>query len=123
VLTFFGAAALVLSGLSIYGLVSFIAASRVREVGIRMALAATRIGIAMLVVSDGLGLTAMGVTIGILASLLLSHLLSGLLSEFDLSIRRRSCSQSQFWERQPPSRPSFRPGVAPRLQPMKALKN
>jgi hypothetical protein len=40
VLTFFGAAALVLSAFSI-GLLSFITSSRIREVGIRMALRAT----------------------------------------------------------------------------------
>jgi predicted permease len=79
VLTFFGAAALVLSAFGIYGLVSFIAASRVREIGILMALGATRVSIATLVVSDGIRLTLMGVTVGILASLLLSRLLSGLL--------------------------------------------
>jgi putative ABC transport system permease protein len=79
VLTFFAAAALGLSAFGIYGLVSFIAASRVREVGIRMALGATRVSIATLVVSDGIRLAVMGVTVGILASLLLSRLLSGLL--------------------------------------------
>jgi putative ABC transport system permease protein len=79
VLTFFGLAALVLSGLGIYGLVSFIAASRVREVGIRMALGATRANIAALVLSDGIRLTVIGGAVGVSASLLLSRLLSGLL--------------------------------------------
>lgn len=79
VLAFFGAAALLLSVLGIYGLVSFLAASRVREVGIRMALGATRGRIAALVVSFGLRLAALGCVAGVLASLLLGRLLSGLL--------------------------------------------
>ncbi len=79
VLAFFAVAALMLSALGIYGLVSFIAASRVREIGIRMALGATRGKIAVLVVSRGLRLAAVGSAAGVLASLLLGRLLSGLL--------------------------------------------
>ena len=79
VLMFFGGAALSLSALGIYGLVSFIAASRVREVGIRMALGATRESIAKLVVFQGIRLTLVGTGVGLVGSTMISRLLSGLL--------------------------------------------
>jgi predicted permease len=79
VLMFFGGAALTLSSLGIYGLVSFIAASRVREVGIRIALGATRGSIAKLVVFQGIRLALIGAGVGLLGSMMVSRLLSGLL--------------------------------------------
>jgi putative ABC transport system permease protein len=88
VLAFFGGSAVVLSGLGLYSLISFLATSRVREVGIRVALGSTRVGISLLIVSQGLRLTLMGVAAGTLASLVLHRLLSGLLfgiRPFDLS--------------------------------------
>jgi ABC-type antimicrobial peptide transport system permease subunit len=78
-LAFFGFAALILSALGIYSLVSFIAANRVREVGIRMALGATRGNIAGLVVFQGIRLALLGMTAGLIGSILLSRLLIGLL--------------------------------------------
>ena len=79
VLMFFGGAALSLSALGLYGLVSFIAASRVREVGIRMALGATRESIAKLVVFQGIRLTLVGAGAGLIGSTMISRLLAGLL--------------------------------------------
>ena len=79
VLSFFGVAALVLSAFGIYGLISFIAASRTREVGIRMALGATRESIVRLVVSQGMKLTLLGVIFGALASAMVGRLLAGML--------------------------------------------
>lgn len=79
VLMFFGGAALSLSARGIYGLVSFIAASRVREVGIRMALGATRGSIAKLVVFQGIRLTLVVAGAGLIGSTMISRLLSGLL--------------------------------------------
>lgn len=78
-LIFFGVSALLLSALGIYGLISFIAISRVREVGIRMALGATRGSIARLIVFEGIRLTMIGTIPGLAGSFLLSRLLSGLL--------------------------------------------
>jgi putative ABC transport system permease protein len=86
-LIFFGVSALLLSAFGIYGLISFIAVSRVREVGIRMALGATRESIARLIVFEGVRLTLIGAIPGVAGSLLLSRLLSGLLfgvQQFDL---------------------------------------
>jgi ABC-type antimicrobial peptide transport system permease subunit len=79
VLAFFAAAALVLSTLGIYGLISFIAISRTREVGIRIALGATKANIGRLIVSEGLRLTLLGAGVGALLSVAVGRLLSSLL--------------------------------------------
>jgi putative ABC transport system permease protein len=76
---FFAAAALLLSALGIYALVAFLAASRVREVGIRMALGATRGRIAWLVVFQGIRLALIGTAVGWIGSVLLSRFLRSLL--------------------------------------------
>jgi ABC-type antimicrobial peptide transport system permease subunit len=78
-LAFFGGAALALSTLGTYGLISFIATSRAREFGIRMALGATRGSIGRLIVSQGVRLTLLGEGAGVLASAALGRLLASLL--------------------------------------------
>ena len=86
-LAFFGVASLILSVLGVYGLVSFLAARRAREAGIRMAMGATRGRIAWLIVSQGAQLALWGAMGGLCASFLLNRLLSGLLfgvGTFDL---------------------------------------
>lgn len=79
VLVFFAGAALVLSTLGVYGLISFIAASRTREVSIRIALGATRGNIGRLIVFQGIRLALLGEGAGVLASAFLGRLLSSLL--------------------------------------------
>ena len=76
VLAFFAAAALLLSTLGVYGLISFIATSRTREVGIRVALGASRANIGRLILSQGIWLMLFGEAAGILASMALGHLLA-----------------------------------------------
>jgi predicted permease len=78
-LVFFGGAALVLSTLGIYGLISFIAVNRTREMGIRVALGATRASIGRLVVSRGVRLTLLGAGVGVVILAILGNLLSSLL--------------------------------------------
>jgi putative ABC transport system permease protein len=79
VLVFFGGAALVLSTLGVYGLISFIAASRTREVGVRIALGATRGSIGRLIVSEGVRLTLFGACAGVAILAVVGRLLSSLL--------------------------------------------
>jgi putative ABC transport system permease protein len=79
VLVFFGASAVGLSAAGIYGLASFIAGSRVREVGIRMALGATPTQIVSLVVFQSIRLTLIGILAGLLCSLFVGRSLSSLL--------------------------------------------
>jgi putative ABC transport system permease protein len=75
-LTMFGAVALFLAAIGIYGLMAYSVAQRTREMGIRMALGADRDRIRKLVVWHGMRLILAGVVVGIAASFGLTHLLS-----------------------------------------------
>jgi putative ABC transport system permease protein len=79
VLAFFGGAALTLSIIGIYGLVSFIAVRRAREIGIRMALGATRGSVARLMVLHGAQLALFGAIGGLCVPIVLNHLISSML--------------------------------------------
>jgi putative ABC transport system permease protein len=78
-LVFFGAAALTLSAIGIYGVLSSIAMMRAREVAVRMALGARRQQIGWLMADHGLRLVIPGVIIGVLAALFSSAVLRSLL--------------------------------------------
>jgi putative ABC transport system permease protein len=79
----FGVLALLLAVIGIYGLVSYSVARRTREVGIRLALGASREDVLRLVLGRGLGLAAIGVGLGLVASLAVGRLLGGML--YDVS--------------------------------------
>jgi predicted permease len=74
-LSLFGAVAMVLSAIGIYGVLAFGVAQRVREFGIRQALGAGRREILALVFSQGLRTAGVGVVLGLAASLGLSRYL------------------------------------------------
>jgi putative ABC transport system permease protein len=78
-LTIFSAAALILAVVGIYGVLAYSVAQRRQELGIRMALGAEKFDILRLVVGQGLGLTAIGIVIGLAAALALTHLMSSFL--------------------------------------------
>jgi predicted permease len=75
----FAAATLVLALIGVYGVVSYSVAQRTREIGIRVALGAQTNSLVLLVVRHGAGMAIAGVTIGILASLLLGRFVAGML--------------------------------------------
>lgn len=68
----FSGAALFLSAVGLYGILSYFVGQKSREIGIRMALGAQARNILRLVVAQGLWPVGVGLTIGILAGLLLA---------------------------------------------------
>ncbi len=78
-LTIFGAVALVLAAIGVYGLMAFSVQQRTQEMGIRMALGADRAAIRKLVVWHGMRLTLVGVAVGIAAAFGLTRLIASFL--------------------------------------------
>ena len=70
---------LLLTGIGVYGVVSFSTARRTREIGIRLALGATRAQVLRLVMQDGVRLAMVGIAVGIPAAFGCARLLSSLL--------------------------------------------
>jgi predicted permease len=74
-----GAIGLILAIVGIYGLISFTAAQRTCEIGIRMALGGSARDVMRLIVGQGLRMVIAGLGLGILAALAVSHALTRLL--------------------------------------------
>jgi putative ABC transport system permease protein len=75
----FAALALLLAAIGLYGVMAYSVTQRRTEIGIRMALGATREDISRLVLRRGSGLAMAGAAIGLLASMAASRLLSSML--------------------------------------------
>jgi len=78
-LSLFAGVGLTLAVVGLYGVVSYAVNTRVREMGVRMALGAEGARISGMVVRWSLGLVAVGVAVGAAAAFLLTGLLEGLL--------------------------------------------
>src|SRR5229473_3274631 len=78
-ITLFALTALLLAGLGIYGVISYLVSERTQEIGIRLALGASRSNILRMVLRQGLGLAIVGAAVGLVCALIVSHLMAGLL--------------------------------------------
>jgi predicted permease len=79
--TFFGALALLLAALGLYGTLAYSVARREREMGIRLALGAERRSLVRLVLSQGLRLVVVGIVAGWAASALAGRLLAHMMED------------------------------------------
>jgi predicted permease len=79
VLTLFAVIALGLASIGLYGLIAFSVAQRAREIGIRVALGASRAGVFRMILGDGLRLTLIGGILGLAAIIGLTRFLRSLL--------------------------------------------
>ncbi len=74
-LAFFGAGALAIAAVGVYGVISFSVARRTHEIGIRMALGANQSNVLRQVVNDGVRMAGLGAAIGVGLALASSRVL------------------------------------------------
>jgi putative ABC transport system permease protein len=77
--TLFAAVALVITAAGIAGVVSFLVNQRTTEIGVRMALGASRPAVVRMIVGQGLGPVLAGLVFGIVGALMLTRVVTGLL--------------------------------------------
>jgi ABC-type antimicrobial peptide transport system permease subunit len=77
--SFFGVLALVLASIGLYGVMSYTIASRTRELGVRIALGAQRGDVLGMVMREALVLVAVGLLIGVPASIAASRVITSML--------------------------------------------
>jgi ABC-type antimicrobial peptide transport system permease subunit len=75
----FALTALLLAGLGIYGVISYMVSERTHEIGIRLVLGAQRENIMQMIVNQGLRLAITGAALGLVGAAIVSRLMAGLL--------------------------------------------
>ena len=90
VLTAFGLLALVLAAVGLYGVITYRVALRTREIGVRMALGASRRNVFREVVGQGLSIALVGVVIGGVLMIMLGRVLGALDSDIQPPGTRRA---------------------------------
>lgn len=76
---FFGGLALLLAGIGLYGLMAYNVTRRTQEIGVRMALGAARREVLSMVLRETLGLTSIGIALGLAFALATSQLIANML--------------------------------------------
>jgi predicted permease len=79
----FAGSALILAAIGVYGVVSFSAAQRTYEIGVRVALGATQSSVFGMVLGQGLRLVLTGLAAGVAVSMLLTKMMTSLLYGVD----------------------------------------
>ena len=77
----FSILALLLASIGIYGVLAYFVSQHTNEIGVRLALGATPGNILLMVLRRGMGLTLLGIGIGLVASFAVTRLMSSLLFE------------------------------------------
>jgi putative ABC transport system permease protein len=78
-LALFAVFGIVLAGIGIYGVVSYVVAQRTSEIGLRMALGAQRPDVLWMVIRQGLGMAAIGAMAGLFGAWILRQVIAQLL--------------------------------------------
>src|SRR5215472_1948114 len=76
---FFGGLALLLAGIGLYGLMAYNVTRRTQEIGVRIALGAARREVLSMVLRETLGLTSIGIALGLAFALATSQLIANML--------------------------------------------
>jgi ABC-type antimicrobial peptide transport system permease subunit len=76
---FFGGLALLLAGIGLYGLMAYNVSRRTQEIGVRLALGAARNNVLSMILRETLGLTGIGVALGLACSLAASQVVANML--------------------------------------------
>jgi putative ABC transport system permease protein len=79
IVALFALTALLLAGLGVYGVISYLVSERTHEIGIRLALGAQSRNILRMVMRLGLGLAVAGAAVGLVGALVASRLMAGVL--------------------------------------------
>ena len=79
ILATFAALASLLAAIGLFGVISYSVGQRTREIGVRMALGASRGTVARLVVGDGVRLALAGIVIGLAGAVAATRLIENLL--------------------------------------------
>jgi putative ABC transport system permease protein len=72
----FAVTALLLAAAALYAVIAYGIEQRTREIGVRMALGASRLGILQMIMSEGFRLVATGMVLGFLAAISFAHLIA-----------------------------------------------